>query len=60
MQSKDSFRQELKRAVNQKLKEINHYIAGCDSPFSYIQIREAQDLMNDIREVLEIESGNRD
>jgi transcriptional regulator with XRE-family HTH domain len=48
------FKTELQRLVSQKCKEINHYISGCDSPFSYTQIREVQASLNDIEEVLGI------
>lgn len=48
------FKAELQRLVSQKCKEINHYITGCDSPFSYTQIREVQESLNGIEEVLGI------
>ena len=49
------FKDELKIIIAKRLDEINHFIAGCDSPFSYAQIREAQELMCEIRSTLEIE-----
>jgi transcriptional regulator with XRE-family HTH domain len=48
------FKTELQKLVSQKCIEINHYISGCDSPFSYTQIREVQASLNDIEEVLGI------
>ncbi len=48
------FKTELQRLVLQKCKEINHYISGCDSPFSYMQIREVQESLVDIEEALGI------
>ena len=49
-----AFKSELQRLVSQKCKEINHYITGCDSPFSYTQIREVQESLNGIEKVLGI------
>lgn len=51
---KGAFKAELQRLVYQKCIEINHYISGCDSPFSYTQIREVQESLNGIEEVLGI------
>lgn len=50
-----NFKDELKTLVAKRLDEINHFISGCDSPFSYLQIREVQELMCDIRTTLGIE-----
>jgi hypothetical protein len=50
-----NFKDELKTLVVKRLDEINHLIAGCNSPFTYSQIREAQELMCDIRTTLGIE-----
>ena len=49
-----AFKEELKRLIAQKCREINHYISGCDSPFSYTQIREVQESLVNIEEVLGI------
>ena len=35
--SKRKFAIELKQLVHQKCVEINHYVSGCDSPFSYLR-----------------------
>ena len=53
--SKDSFRNELKKLIHQKCCEINHYVAGCDSPFSYFQISDVQEHLRGIDEILGIE-----
>ncbi len=45
----------LRPLISKRLDEINHLISGCDSPFSYLQIREVQELMCDIRTTLGIE-----
>ena len=38
IREKRKFAIELKQLVHQKCVEINHYVSGCDSPFSYLQI----------------------
>ena len=53
--SSTDFKDELKTLVAERLDEINHFISGCDSPFTYLQIREVQELMCDIRTTLGIE-----
>lgn len=50
-----NFKDELKTLVAKRLDEINHFISGCNSPFSYSQIREVQELMCDISTTLGIE-----
>jgi len=52
---KKDFRKEIQEAVKQKLSEINHYVAGCDSPFGYLTVREVQEKMCEIAEILGIE-----
>lgn len=51
---RNKFREELKSLVGQKLDEINHYIAGCDSPFGYLQIAIVQEKMCEIEGILGI------
>ena len=53
--SSTDFKGEIKTLVAKRLDEINHFISGCDSPFTYSQIREVQELMCDIRTTLGIE-----
>lgn len=53
--SSTNFKDELKTLVAKRLDEINHFISGCNSPFSYLQIREVQEMMCDIRTTLGIE-----
>lgn len=53
--SSTNFKDELKTLVAKRLDEINHFISGCNSPFSYSQIREVQELMCDISTTLGIE-----
>lgn len=48
------FKEELQFIIGMKLDEINHYIAGCDSPFDYLQVAEVQDKMCEIAEILGI------
>ena len=50
----DAFREEVQSIVADKLDQINHYISGIDSPFSFGQIREVQELMLEIRGTLGI------
>lgn len=54
--SSTNFKDELKTLVAKRLDEINHFISGCNSPFSYLQIREVQELMCDIRTTLGIDA----
>ena len=49
-----AFRKELKTCVKHKLDEINHYISGCDSPFSYLQIADTQEKLCEIADILGI------
>ena len=53
--SPTNFKDEINTLVDKRLDEINHFISGCNSPFSYSQIREVQELMCDIRTTLGIE-----
>lgn len=51
---RERFQYELLGILEQKLSEINHYVAGCDSPFAYLQIRAVQEHLNEIGEILGI------
>lgn len=50
------FKKELQISVKHKLDEINHYISGCDSPFTYQQIGMVQEYLNDIASELGIKA----
>lgn len=52
--SKRKFATELKQLVHQKCVEINHYVSGCDSPFSYFQIADVQESLREIENTLNI------
>ena len=52
--SKRKFATELKQLVHQKCVEINHYVSGCDSPFSYLQIADVQESLREIENTLNI------
>ena len=52
--SKRKFATELKQLVHQKCVEINHYVSGCNSPFSYLQIADVQESLRDIENTLNI------
>ena len=52
--SKIKFATELKQLVHQKCVEINHYVSGCNSPFSYLQIADVQESLRDIENTLNI------
>ena len=52
--SKRKFATELKQLVHQKCVEINHYVSGCDSPFSYLQIADVQESLREIENILNI------
>ena len=52
--SKRKFATELKQLVHQKCVEINHYVSGCNSPFSYLQIAEVQESLREIENTLNI------
>ena len=55
--SKRKFATELKQLVHQKCVEINHYVSGCDSPFSYTQIADVQENLREIENTLNIKVG---
>ena len=52
--SKRKFATELKELVHQKCAEINHYVSGCNSPFSYLQIADVQESLREIENTLNI------
>ena len=52
--SKRKFATEIKQLVHQKCVEINHYVSGCNSPFSYLQIADVQESLRDIENTLNI------
>ena len=47
---------ELKQLVHQKCVEINHYVSGCNSPFSYLQIADVQESLREIENALNIKT----
>lgn len=55
---KKMFHKELQAIVGLKLDEINHYISGCDSPFTYLQIAEVQEHLLEIANTLGIKSDS--
>ena len=56
IREKIKFATELKQLVHQKCVEINHYISGCDSPFSYTQIADVQESLREIENTLNIKA----
>ena len=52
--SKRKFATELKQLIHQKCVEINHYVSGCGSPFSYTQIADVQENLREIENTLNI------
>lgn len=52
--SKRKFATEIKQLVHQKCIEINHYVSGCNSPFSYLQIADVQESLREIENTLNI------
>ena len=52
--SKRKFTTELKQLVRQRCAEINHYVSGCNSPFSYLQIADVQESLREIENTLNI------
>lgn len=46
------FEKELVAMVEKKCYQINHIVAGADSPFTYTQIRVVQENLEEIVEVL--------
>ena len=52
--SKRKFATELKQLVHKKCAEINHYVSGCNSPFSYLQIADVQESLREIENTLNI------
>ena len=55
--SKRKFATEIKQLVHQKCIEINHYVSGCNSPFSYLQIADVQESLREIENTLNIKVG---
>ena len=51
---KRKFTKEIKQLVHQKCIEINHYVSGCNSPFSYLQIADVQESLREIENTLNI------
>lgn len=54
IREKRKFAIELKQLVHQKCVEINHYVSGCNSPFSYLQIADVQESLREIENTLNI------
>ena len=54
--SKRKFATELKQLVHQKCVEINHYVSGCNSPFSYLQIADVQESLRELENTLNIKA----
>lgn len=54
--SKNKFREELLKQVIFHCHCINHYVAGCDSPFGYLQISDVQEKLREIEDILGIEA----
>ena len=54
IREKRKFAIELKQLVRQKCVEINHYVSGCNSPFSYLQIADVQESLREIENTLNI------
>ena len=59
IREKRKFAIELKQLVHQKCVEINHYVSGCDSPFSYLQIADVQGRLREIENTLNIKAKER-
>ena len=57
IREKRKFAIELKQLVYQKCVEINHYVSGCDSPFSYTQVADVQESLREIENTLNIKVG---
>ena len=51
---KRKFATEIKQLVHQKCIEINHYVSGCNSPLSYLQIADVQESLREIENILNI------
>ena len=56
IREKRKFAIELKQLVHQKCVEINHYVSGCDSPFSYLQIADVLEGLREIENTLNIKA----
>lgn len=52
----ESFRDEIRFNVEHKLHEINHFVAGVDSPFGTLVIADVQDHLRGIEEALGIKA----
>ena len=59
IREKRKFAIELKQLVHQKCVEINHYVSGCCSPFSYTQIADVQESLMEIENTLNIKDKER-
>lgn len=51
----ENFKKELQITVRHKLNEINHYVSGCDSPFTYHQVGMVQEFLLRIAQELGID-----
>lgn len=49
------FKEEIKGLISTKLDQINHYVSGVNSPFTYQQIRNVQEYLCDIRSEIGIQ-----
>ena len=56
IEGKALFRKDLQERVKFHCHCINHYVAGCDSPFGYLQISDVQEKLREIEEILGIEA----
>lgn len=56
---KRKFAIEIKQLVHQKCIEIDHYVSGCNSPFSYLQIADVQESLREIENTLNIKIKER-
>ena len=56
IREKRKFATELKQLVHQKCVEINQYVSGCGSPFSYTQIADVQESLREIENTLNIKA----
>ena len=55
--AKENFKKEIQSLIKQKCDEINHYVSGCDSPFTYMQIADVQGDLVGILYTLGIKTG---
>lgn len=52
------FKIKINKLIHECLNQINHLVAGCDSPYSVSQIQNVQEALREIEEILDIKQDD--